>query len=156
MSQPSPQLPQDFEEMDFIVEEEVWNEYELNDGARIKARVILKKIVRDPNNPNVMSFDLTQAIFVVYAPSPNRGERNNAPRPEEFNTLNQYEMIPTRSDERFNRYRILRTGQLVRVRLTVAEIKRVTDRFDNEGLPFYLVTSSPTILMNQPTDNLQP
>jgi hypothetical protein len=36
-------MPRDYEEMEFSIEEERWNEYELNDGARIRGRLSCKK-----------------------------------------------------------------------------------------------------------------
>jgi hypothetical protein len=94
--------------------------------------------------------------YAVYSPTANRGPRNNIPQPNEFNKLPSYEVKTTQNDERWNLYRILRTGQIVRLRLTVTEIRRITDRFDQDGLPFYLVTSGPTIVINPQTTTLQP
>ena len=73
-----PTLPDDFEEMEFVVEEENWNEYELDDDSKIKARIILKKIIRDPNNTKLYNFDINPAIFAVHAPQTKRGERNKS------------------------------------------------------------------------------
>ena len=47
-------------------------------------------------------------------------------------------------------------GQIVKLRLTVAEIRRIIDRFDNDGIPFYLVTAGPTVMVNPSPDGLQP
>jgi hypothetical protein len=49
-------LPEEFEELDFLIEEEGWNEYDLQDGSRIRARVFLKKINRDPQRSQQLSF----------------------------------------------------------------------------------------------------
>jgi len=38
----------------------------------------------------------------------------------------------------------------------VSDIRRITDRFDNDGLPFYLVTSTPSILVDPSSNNIQP
>jgi hypothetical protein len=152
-----PQLPEDYEELDFIIEEEGWNEYELSDNSHIKARTFLTKVVRDPNNPNEISFNTQPAIYIVYAPVVNRGERNNAPQPTEYNTLATFEIRILRNDERWNRYRILRTGQIVRMRLMVTEIRRIIDRYDNDGLPFYLVASGMSIMVTPPqASNIRP
>ncbi len=149
-------LPDDFEELDFTVEEKNWNEYELADGSRIKGRLILKKIIRDPNNPNNYNFDLQQPFYAVYAPHANRGSRNNEPQPHEYVTLPNYEVRTTRNDERWNKYRILRTGHIMKIKLTVTEIHRITDRFDKDGIPFYLVTAGPTVVISPSNGRLQP
>lgn len=53
-------------------------------------------------------------------------------------------------------YRILRTGQILKVRLTVTEIRRIIDRFDQDGLPFYLVTAGTTVVISPSNGRLQP
>ena len=154
MSEPRlPQLPEDYEELDFIIEEEGWNEYELSDNSRIKARTFLNKVLKDPNNPTEFTFNTQQPIYIVYAPAANRGERNNAPKPAEYNNLATFEVKIIRNDEKWNRYRILRTGQSVRLRLMTTEIRRVIDRYDNDGLPFYLINSGMSIMVNPPRTN---
>ncbi len=66
-------MPIDFEEMEFTIENEEWNEYELKDGVRIRGRIILNKIIRDPYNPNTFRFDFSRPIWVVSAPMASRG-----------------------------------------------------------------------------------
>ncbi len=151
-----PVLPDDFEELDFTIEEEHWNEYELNDGSRIKSRMILQKITADPNNPNLFDFDIGPLISSVYSHPTNRGPRNQAPRPEEFNTLPNFEVRAVRSDEQWNIYRISRSGRLVRLRATLTRIRRIADKFDNDGLPFYLIDIGPMIVVDRPTQQPGP
>ena len=143
-----PPLPDEFEDLDFTIVEENWNEYELQNGDRIKARIILHKLVRDPNNPNNYAVRSSAPMYSVIAPIANRGEKNNEPIPSDYNTLQRYEIRISNSNERWNLYRILRTGQTIRLRLTVTAIYRATDRFDRDGLPFYLVTAGPMIIMD--------
>lgn len=143
-------LPDDFEQIEFSVEEENWNEYELGDGTRIKARILLKRISKDPNDPKNISFDLVPPFFSVHALPVNRGERNNEPHITEVNSLPNFEVKINRSDERMNLYRILKTGQLLRIKLSVAKISRVTGRFDKDGLPYYIVSSGPMVAMDPP------
>ena len=152
--QESKSLPDDFEEMDFVVEEENWNEYELDDDSKIKARIILKKIIRDPNNTKIYNFDINPAIFAVHAPQTKRGEKNKEPTPDQYNTLESYELRINRSAEKWNVYRILKTGQTMRVRLTVSRIRRIKDKFDKDGLPFYLIDSGPMIIMDPLKKNM--
>lgn len=148
-------LPDDFEELDFEVVEEHWNEYDLSDENRIKGRIFLKKLVRDPNDPNNINISTSTPTWTVYANPRNRGERNNSPQPHEHNTLPQHEIMPNTNNERFNIYRILRNGQTIRIRLTVARITRVTGRFDNDGLPFYIINSGPIVMADPPPNASQ-
>ena len=87
---------------------------------------------------------------MVYANLTNRGEPNNAPQPEEYEALPQYEILSDSNNERFNIYHIQRNGQTIRIRLTVARITRITNRFDNEGMPFFVLNSGPIIMADPP------
>lgn len=150
-----PHLPADYQDLDFSVEEENWNEYELQDGNRIRARAILLKVVRDQNDPNAYAFQTAPPIIVVYAAPQNRGQGGNEPRPEEYNRLPNYEVRISRNDERWNRYRIISTGQIIQMRLMVTRVRRVPDRFNTDGLPFYLVDNGSMVTVNPATDRLQ-
>jgi hypothetical protein len=135
--------PDEFEELEFDVVEEHWNEYHLNEGnCRIRGRVILRKIISDPNNPDYLAFDFAPVIFDVYAPLSSRGERDKAPRPDEYERLPSYEVRIESSDEKYNRYRILKNDRIIKIRLLVSEVTRIKDRFDANGTPFYLMTYS--------------
>ena len=157
MSKPSSgriKLPDDFEEMDFSVEEENWNEYDLDTEGRIMARIILKKIIRDPNNPKKYSFDMSPPIYAVYSPQTKRGESGNEPPQPEIPNLDNYDIKIHKSDERWNVYRILKTGQTLRIRLTVTRIRRVKDRFDKDGIPLFLMDSGPMVVMDPHKKNI--
>lgn len=150
-------MPDEYEELDFIVEEEYWNEYDLVDSSRIKSRSILRKVYADSNNPTSMVFDFNPPIIVIYAPQTNRGERNNQPRPEEYNTLPNFEVKIQNNNEKWNRYRILKTRQEIRTKLIATEIRRIKDRYYNDGAPFYLYYSaSPSVYINPMKDALRP
>ncbi len=143
------QLPDDFEELDFEIISEYWNTYELSDGVRIKARTMLKKLSVDPNNPDNHTMDLLPIVSSVWAPLAIRGERSNPPQPSEFTSLKSYETELTNSDERFNVYRILKNGNILKLKLVVTKISRVVDRYDKDGLPFYLLNSGPMVVMEK-------
>jgi len=110
--------------------------------------MFLKKIIRDPNNPKQFSFDTVPPIYVVYASVANRGDRNNEPKPDEYMKLPGYEVKIDRNDEKWNVYRILRSGQIIRMRLIVNRIQRVKDRFDKDGMPFYIINSGPMVVLD--------
>ena len=146
---PVTRYPDEFEELDFEIINEYWNEYELSDGITIKARTLLKKIVIDPNEPDKYAFDLQPIISAVYAPLALRGEKNNAPKPEEYNTIANYEVEPKRSDEKFNVYRILKSGHIFKLKLVITKFSRLVDRFDKDGLPFYILNHGPMVVMEK-------
>ncbi len=111
MSNPPPpkKMPSDFEELEFTIDEEGWNEYELKDGVTIHGRVFLTKIVRDPNDPKNMNFSFSKPQWVVYAPSHMRKEPEKGPY--DYKDAEKYEEKILTSHEPWNKYRIIRTGQ---------------------------------------------
>ena len=139
-------LPDDYEEMEFTIENEEWNEYELKDGTRIKGRVVLQKLLRDPNNPNLFNFNVSKAMWVVYAPSTLRSKPNYNPteKPAE-----KFEVHVNRSNEPWNIYRVSKTGQKLRIKLVVTEVSRFVDKFDNQGLPVYDVPNGISIAVSK-------
>ena len=146
-------MPSDFEEMEFTVENEEWNEYELKDGARIRGRIILKKIIRDPYNPNVFSFDFSQPIWVVFAPTASRGEPN-LDRLEK-DSSEKFEVHVNRNHEPWNVYRIVKTDQKLKVKLTATEVNRWADKYDNNGLPVYDIPNRVSFDISQKTKSGQ-
>jgi len=153
-STPPPSLPPDFEELDFKVDEEEWNEYELNDGATIKGRIFLAKIMRDPNDPKKMSFDMAPPKWSVYAPTQLRGTPSTELLKDfaKQKTAEKYRVHVNKSHEPWNRYTILRTGQEIKIKLTVDEVNRFKDAYDQNGSPFYQVPNgvAVTIKENKP------
>ena len=128
-------MPIDFEEMEFTIENEEWNEYELKDGVKIRGRIILNKIIRDPYNPNTFSFDIAKPIWSVFAPIALRGEPNFDRL--EKDSSKKFEVHVDRNHEPWNVYRIVKTDQKVKVKLTATEVNRLEDKFDARGLPVY-------------------
>lgn len=156
MSSPNPPLPlpSDYEEMEFKIEEEDWNVYELEDGVIVKGRILLAKIMRDPNNPAKMSFDISPPKWSVFAPTPLRGKPSVELIKDltKQKTADKYKVHVDRSHEPWNVYRILRTAQEVKIKLTVDEVLRFKDAYDQNGTPFYNVPNgiAITIKGNQP------
>jgi hypothetical protein len=150
----SSQYPDEYEELDFDVVEEHWNEYELDEGGcRLRGRLILRKIISDPAKPDFYAFDFAPVIFTVYAPLTSRGERNNPPQPAEYEMLPSYEVRIMTSNEKYNRYRIVKTDTLVKIRLIVSEVMRLKDRYDITGTPFYIMNYSYDVPQVKPKSN---
>lgn len=145
----SAKFPSDYDEMEFEIVEEGWNEYELSDGVRIKGRVFLAKIIRDPNNLKNMNFDVTQPKWSIYAPVELRGPPSTEllKDSQRQNACDKYNVHIDRSHEPWNVYRILRTGQKVKIKLTIDEIIRLQDAFDPNGSPFYRVPHGISVLV---------
>lgn len=140
-------LPPDFQEMEFTIEEEEWNEYELDDGVTIKGRLFLGKVIRDPNDPKKMNFDIAPPKWVVYSPTQLRGTPSLEllKDPVKQKEAKKYRAHVKRSHEPWNRYRIIQTAQEVKIKLTVDEILRFEDAYDQKGCPFYSIPNGVAI-----------
>ncbi len=153
-SKPQPSLPEDYEEMDFKVEEEDWNEYELEDGVTVKGRIFLAKIIRDPNDPKKMNFDITPPKWAVFAPPPLRGKPSLELIKDttKQQSHKKYKVHINKNHEPWNVYRILRTAQEVKIKLTIDEVNRFDNAFDQSGCPFYSIPNGLAIAIkgNQP------
>jgi hypothetical protein len=155
LTEPPPKpMPPDFEELDFSVENEEWNEYELKDGTTIRARVTLTKIHQNPYNPNNFGFKLSQPVWVVYAPYSSRGGTNV--KMGEKVEGPKFEVHVNRSHEPWNVYRILKTGQRLKIKLEVTEVRRFVDKFDADGLPVYEVPNGVNITVMPPESGARP
>lgn len=154
MTQPSippKPMPKDFDELEFTVENEEWNEYELKDGTTIRGRILLQKITQDPYNPKNYGFKISPPMWVVYAPTSSRGDPNI--KLGEKVVGKKFEVHVNRNNELWNVYRILKTGQKLKLKLTVTEISRFVDKFDSDGLPIYDVPSGASIAFSQSHDS---
>ena len=136
-----PPLPGDFEDVEFEIEKEGWNTYELKDGVKIRGRVIVLRITKEKNAPPGHYGAQTQNIFVIFAPRSLRGPPSTPPTIEQAQKMERYPVEIVSSNEVWNVYRILRTGDIVRVKLVVTDIYRVKDLYDQLGEPYYLITS---------------
>jgi len=150
--QPPKPMPIDFEEVDFSIEREFWNEYELKDGVIIRGRIFLTKIIRDPYNPKEFQFNLSKPVWVVYAPPHLRGDTNMK---MEGNQImgKKFEVIPIKNDEPWNVYTILKTGQKLKIKLTISEISQFEDVFDEHRMPIYDVPSGAAVNMSKENSN---
>ncbi len=139
---PSP----DFEVLEFEVLEEGWNEYELQNHTRVRGRVIVNRFVHDRNIPNPNAIHMSsQNIFVVDAPPEQRGAPSPL-TPEEIANPNGVPVQVLTNNEKWNKYRIIKSGLIVKVKLVLHEAYRVSDRFDSDGMPAYVFTSGPLLI----------
>lgn len=150
MSQPSQSkpMPLDFEDLDFTVQAEEWNEYELKDGATIRGRIFLSRIQRDPYDSKNLALEFSTPVWVVRAAISMRGQPNI--------TLGQpisgekYEVHVDKSHEPWNVYRIIKTGQKLKIKLAVNEVSRYIDKFDLKGMPIYDLPNGVTVTISEP------
>jgi len=138
--------PKDFEDLDFNTLEEQWNEYEFPNQTTARGRFIVSRIFNDPQNPNPNVLGISgQNIFVVTAPVEQRGTPS-ALTPQEIQKTDYPRVTPLTSDEKWNKYRIVKTGVVLKVKLILNEAYRVQGRYDNDGMPAYLFNSTQMVI----------
>lgn len=146
-------LPRDFESLEFEILEENWNKYELQNHTVVRGRIIIIRFVRNTQDPNPNAIAVSsQNLFVVDAPPEQRGEPTPPLTPTE---IQNPQGIPVRiltSNEIWNRYRIIKTGVVLKVKLVVDDAVRLADKFDNDGMPQYVFHSSPLVIPDRHQD----
>lgn len=142
-------LPKDFEDLDFTILSEEWNEYELKDGVTIRGRICLSKVMRDPYDPKNLGFEFSAPTWVVRAPVSMRGEPDPTQQGQPI-TGSKYEIHVDRNHEPWNVYRIIKTGQKLKIKLTVNEVSRYVNKFDAKGMPLYSVPTGVAVNLSEP------
>lgn len=154
-----------FEEVEFDVEKEVWNNYELEDGndrVTLKMRSILTKIIK----PRIMQTGMPmigvpadaqphkqvrqeelqmtfQNIVVVSnCPSHLMGEPTGPIAPLELQQFPSEDILFTTFSEDWNIYVLSPSGQKIKIKLVASSISKVTGKYDQFGYPLYIVQST--------------
>ncbi|MDE1816724.1 MAG: hypothetical protein KGI11_09225 [Thaumarchaeota archaeon] len=149
---PPKPMPKDFEDLDFTILSEEWNEYELKDGATIRARIVLTRIARDPYDPKNLGFEFSNPVWVVRAPVSLRGDPDPTQHGQPLSG-SKYEVHVDRNHEPWNAYRIIKTGQKLKIKLTVNEVSRYVNKFDAKGMPLYNVPTGVAVNLSEPDPN---
>jgi hypothetical protein len=157
MSQPS---DPNYRSYDFHVIQEDWNEYELQDGTRVKGKLVVTKILRRQTTP-LNQFEITGVPVFVVTTDPSRRRVPTPLTSEEVQVLNtpgpndiKVPVETATSAERWNQYRITQTDEVLRVKLILIDMFRVRDRYDEMGEPMYWFTSGQIVApLAQRSDN---
>lgn len=154
----------DFDNLDFNIKKEAWNEYELKDGTKLKGRVFLTRIGENknsspppdlrPNEKYAGAFNISvQNNFQVFSPELNKG-KPTLPLPP-LNKITPAQMEETEvitSNEPWNIYEIVKNGMIIRVKLVISEVYKIKGKFDQFGEPYYSIKSAPVFDYKPPTD----
>lgn len=143
----------DFEYVDFEIERENWNKYQLKDGAILKAKFILINVLAEKGFKEKIKKAKTEKeidlgfmfqssnVIGVEAPPNLIGEPSNtrySPRELETSVVEDEIDFETIS-ESWNSYKIKVNGEIyLKVRNSPIRIRR-TSKFDSQGVPIYLV-----------------
>lgn len=151
-----------FEDVDFEIEKEVWNVYELLEGRHrvtLKMRSILTKLLKprimkdEPPPPGVppgakkVEFQMSfKNIVIVSDCPPDLMGKPSPPIPQaEFQELPREEIEFNAFYEDWNVYRVKTPSMKIQVKLVVSSVERVKGRFDQFGYPIYNVQSTNAI-----------
>ena len=142
MSVPSP----DFEDLEFDVISEDWNEYELTGHTKARGKIVVTRFVRSKNHPDPNAINMaSQNMFVITAPPEQRGVPSPL-NPQEIKTPDGTPIDILSSNEKWNKYRLKKSGGIVKVKMVVHDAFRIPGRFDNDGMPAYIFTSGPLVV----------
>jgi hypothetical protein len=132
------------EEMDFTIEKEGWNTYELTDGTTLRIRPIVVKIFKtkslSPGKGEGLGI-ATQNVVVANARSDRKGPASTQPQqPDVIEKAPKTKVGYTEKDEVWNTY-LLPGNKRLKLRLIVTSVVRAEGLYDPFGNPIYAVTS---------------
>jgi hypothetical protein len=144
-------------EVDFEPVKECWNTYVLADMTKVKGRAILVKLLAgklplfstSATGMQAQFTPLFHYVFAVSAPLNLKGPPGYPPTQEEVVTARLGRGQPVEiveSNEEWNIYRIVETGETFKVKLAVSDAYRIPKRYGPEGEPIYVFTHATTIV----------
>jgi hypothetical protein len=129
-------------DVDFEIEREVWNAYDLVDGTRLKARSVLFKLLRTPTS-KVGEFKYNasfQNVVTAFVHPRNKASSGKAYIQQEIDAFPKEEVNFTTDYEDWNIYK-LPDGTRLKTKLVVSSIFKVKQEgvFNVFGEPIYVV-----------------
>jgi hypothetical protein len=160
-----------FEEVDFEIERELWNMYELEEGRHrvtLRMRSILTKLWKPrfvepeplplvgipksmsgaPSKSRRDEFQMSFQNIVVVASCPPElmGSPSLPIPPNELAQLPSEEINFTAFNEEWNIYKIADSGLKLKIKLVVSSVMKPKNMFDQFGYPMYVVQSTNAIV----------
>ncbi len=138
--------------IDFEVSNEPWNVYELSDGSRLRARLVLLNVLNtgqydDLGKPIYQTVHTT--LFAVRAPKELKGLPTiPLPDPSELLDYATEVSISRYVVDAWNIYS-LENGATLKMKLIIISIKR-SAKYDPFGEPIYVINSQPVIDLDVP------
>ncbi len=132
-------------DVEFEIEKEVWNVYDLADGTRLKMRSVLTKLQRRPGT-KVGEFEYNAAfqnLVMTFVHPRNKGPPGRIYTDQELGSLPKEEVNFTTELEDWNIY-TLSDGNRIKVKVVVASIQKVKQEgaFNIYGEPLYIANST--------------
>ena len=136
------------EYVDFEIAHEGWDIYELEDGAKLRVRTVLKGVIR--RSETEYGFGQEVVVGVAEMPVELKGTPTQTePSPSQLRKMIEKEDIKftPRGEPTWNVYR-LSDGNTLSIRLVVSQIDK-TSAFTPEGEPIYIVQSQPVVKLKR-------
>lgn len=136
-----------FKEVEFEIEKEVWNRYELSDNAELRIRGVIIKILKGPDAPDPVQTPFTGEIKNLTNIVPMQGyalfgqKTNKTYSVEELQRARKVPVNFNTLVEDWNTYR-LTDGSRIKTKLVVTQVQRLEGIFDAHGIPVYNVEST--------------
>ena len=138
----------DFEHLDFDTIKEEWNEYEIENGDKLKVKFVLVKIFRQKFQEGFnYGFNFNNVIGVFSPKIRTPGGQYNPN--EVIKSITDSDMKYKTIKEVWNKYQIKKDKSIIESKIVITEISK-TDKIDEYGDPHYLVKIQPVFKGGEP------
>jgi hypothetical protein len=136
--------------LDFDVDREPWNKYEVSDHTTIKTKYVITKVTKVSSGGQTNYRIDGQTLTTVLNMSGEKGPADNKIyNPEELKSEIKFpNMRYTTIAEEWNEYRV-DDGAVIRLKATVSAVAK-TNRFDLNGDPIYLIDNNVMLQVRPP------
>jgi len=136
--------------LDFKVVKEFWDVYGLNDGTKLKNRVILTGVKKlnsnninngnngENNKNNEYEFDFQSIQSFIFSEKAKGNPHTNFYKKEELDTSYKIEVPHSAISEKWNEYAVKDDGTKIKLKSTVTDVKK-SNIFLQNGDPIYNV-----------------
>lgn len=140
----------DYENLDFEVLKEDWNEYEIEDGNQLRVKFVMVKIIRK-KIVGGYDFRFSTNNVVGFFSKKIREPADRKYTPEEiFSSIIKTNMECKPIKEVWNKYLIKKDKSTIEVKIVITDIQK-SDKIDDFGDPNYLVKIEPVFKGGEPT-----
>jgi len=130
-------------DVEFEVVRETWNEYRLSDGAKLRTKLILGKVISPPGIPpdRAMEYSFnTQTMVIAYVPQEMKGTPSGRiMTPQDIQNAIIEDLDYEQTKVAVNEY-MLENGVRIKLRLMLTHVGK-TNQFTPDGSPLYGVST---------------
>jgi hypothetical protein len=127
--------------LDFEAVEEPWNLYDLKDGTRLKVKLVMITILKEPASEGLGLGSTSKIVVGAMPPARLMGEPSQpGPPKEQVPSVAEDDIGFTTVQEEWNSYR-LENGIGLRVKNVLMRVARMNS-FDPKGVPIYQINTT--------------